>query len=86
MLTAKLVRCGDSSGLDLRAPHFAHICASSLQWGISSRLHDCGQSIGEFKVRRQGGFQMLLTLEINVALWGMIVCAALEAAQFFEVF
>jgi hypothetical protein len=29
---------------------------------------------------------MLLTLEINVALWGMIVCAALEAAQFFEVF
>jgi hypothetical protein len=29
---------------------------------------------------------MLLTLEINVALWGMIVCGALEAAQFFEVF
>jgi hypothetical protein len=29
---------------------------------------------------------MLLTLEINVALWGMIACAALEAAQFFEVF
>jgi hypothetical protein len=29
---------------------------------------------------------MLLTLEISVALWGMIVCAALEAAQFFEVF
>jgi hypothetical protein len=29
---------------------------------------------------------MLLTLEINVALWGMIVCAALEAVQFFEVF
>jgi hypothetical protein len=29
---------------------------------------------------------MLLTLEINVALWGMIVCAALETAQFFEVF
>ena len=40
LLTAKLVRCGDSSGLDLRAPHFAHICAPSLQWGISSRLHD----------------------------------------------
>jgi hypothetical protein len=29
---------------------------------------------------------MLLTLEINVALWGMIVCAALEAARFFEGF
>jgi hypothetical protein len=29
---------------------------------------------------------MLFTLEINVALWGMIVCAALEAAQFFEAF
>jgi hypothetical protein len=29
---------------------------------------------------------MLLTLEINVALWGMIVCAALEGAQFFDVF
>jgi hypothetical protein len=38
------------------------------------------------KVRRDGGIQMLLTFEINVALWGMIVCAAMEAAQYFEVF
>jgi len=29
---------------------------------------------------------MLLTLEINVALWGMIVCAAMEAAQYLEAF
>jgi hypothetical protein len=42
LLTAKLVRCGDSSSLDLRAPHFTHICAPSLHRGISSRLHDCG--------------------------------------------
>jgi hypothetical protein len=25
-------------------------------------------------------------LEINFALWGMIICAAMQAAQFFEVF
>jgi hypothetical protein len=29
---------------------------------------------------------MLLALEINCALWGMIICAAMEAAQFFEMF
>jgi hypothetical protein len=29
---------------------------------------------------------MLLAIEINFALWGMIVCAAIEATQHFEVF
>jgi hypothetical protein len=29
---------------------------------------------------------MLLALEINLALWGMILCAAAEAAQRFEVY
>jgi hypothetical protein len=33
-----------------------------------------------------GGIQMLLAIEINFALWGMIVCAAIEATQYFEVF
>jgi hypothetical protein len=33
-----------------------------------------------------GGIQMLLTIEINVALWGMIVCAVMEGAQYFEFF
>jgi len=28
---------------------------------------------------------MLLALEINLALWGMILCTAVEAAQRFEV-
>jgi hypothetical protein len=27
---------------------------------------------------------MLVALEINFSLWGMIVCAAMEAAQFFD--
>lgn len=29
---------------------------------------------------------MRLTLEVNLALWGMIVCAAVQAAQRFEVY
>ena len=29
---------------------------------------------------------MLLALEINLALWGMIGCAAMEVAQFFGAF
>jgi hypothetical protein len=29
---------------------------------------------------------MLLALEINLAIWGMILCAAVEAAQRFEVY
>jgi hypothetical protein len=29
---------------------------------------------------------MLVAVEINLALWGMIICGAMEAAQFFEVF
>jgi hypothetical protein len=45
-----------------------------------------GYNVGEFIVRRDGGIQMLLTFEINVALWGMIVCAAMEAAQYLEAF
>ena len=28
---------------------------------------------------------MLLYLEINLALWGMIACVGIEAAQFFQV-
>jgi hypothetical protein len=37
-----------------------------------------------FKARR--GNEMSFALEINLALWGMIVCGAMEAAQLFEVF
>jgi hypothetical protein len=29
---------------------------------------------------------MLLALEINFALWGMMLCAAVQAAQRFEVY
>jgi hypothetical protein len=29
---------------------------------------------------------MLLALEINLALWGMIICAAMEAQQILELF
>jgi hypothetical protein len=29
---------------------------------------------------------MLLALEINLALWGMIGCAAMEVAQYLEAF
>jgi hypothetical protein len=30
-----------------------------------------------------GEYQMLAALQINFALWGMIGCAVMEAAQFF---
>jgi hypothetical protein len=29
---------------------------------------------------------MHVALEINFALWGMIICAAMEAADFFQLF
>jgi hypothetical protein len=34
--------------------------------------------------RRRGTIKMLVALEINAALWGMIICATMEAAQLFE--
>jgi hypothetical protein len=30
--------------------------------------------------------QMLAALEINLAGWGMIICAAMEVARYFEAF
>jgi hypothetical protein len=32
------------------------------------------------------GNQMLVALEINFAGWGMIICAAMEVAQYFDAF
>ena len=52
----------------------------------SPLFYDQIQSGASLKVRRDGGIQMLLTFEINVALWGMIVCAAMEAVRYLEVF
>jgi hypothetical protein len=34
--------------------------------------------------RRQGGKRMPEALQINVALWGMILCSAMKAAQWIE--
>ena len=34
----------------------------------------------------RGAEQMRVALEVNLALWGMILCAAVQAAQQFEVF
>jgi hypothetical protein len=33
-----------------------------------------------------GAYQMRDAIEINLALWGMILCAAVQAAQHFEVY
>jgi len=38
------------------------------------------------KIDKTGASQMRVTLEINLALWGMIVCAAVQAAQRFEIY
>lgn len=38
------------------------------------------------KIDKTGGVTMRVTLEINFALWGMIFCAAVQAAQHFGVY
>ena len=52
-----------------------------------SRLNTNGSNDGPIKDRQEdGGVEMRVTLEINLALWGMIFCAAVQAAQHFEVY
>ena len=51
-----------------------------------SRLNTNGSNDGPVKVRQDGGAEMRVTLEINLALWGMIFRAAVQAAQHFEVY
>src|SRR3981081_3458572 len=43
-------------------------------------------TLGVCKARRNGGRQMHVALQIDLALWGMIICAGIKAAQFLEVF
>jgi hypothetical protein len=40
-------------------------------------------NVGVSMVRRKGGRQMHVALQIDLALWGMIICAGIKAAQFF---
>jgi hypothetical protein len=69
---------------DLPAARFTQTLAQNLYLEQSARgFIVTGSNVGEFKVRRDGRIQMLATLEINIALWGMIISAAMEAAHFF---
>jgi hypothetical protein len=43
-------------------------------------------SVQNFGADATGGYQMHVALEINFALWGMIISAAMEAAQLFAAF
>jgi hypothetical protein len=53
-------------------------CTTSFAW----HRRDCAQTLRiDLDV---GACQMLVALEINVALWGMIGCAGMEIAQFFQ--
>jgi hypothetical protein len=72
------------AALRICEPHFAHKGAEACE---RARLN-----INEYttwpglKDRRDGGYKMWDALEINVALWGMMLCAAVQVAQRFEVY
>jgi hypothetical protein len=34
----------------------------------------------------EAGIQMRVAIEIDLALWGMIICATMKAGEFFELF
>ena len=40
----------------------------------------------ELKIDKTGAYKMRDALEINFALWGMMLCAAVQVAQRFEVY
>jgi hypothetical protein len=57
-----------------------------LRWESARGFTITGYNVGGYKVRRDRGYEMLAALEINFALWGMIGCAMMETAQFFDFF
>jgi hypothetical protein len=54
-----------------------------LRWELARGFTITGYNVGGYKVRRDRAYE-LAALEINFALWGMIGCAMMEAAQFFD--
>jgi hypothetical protein len=60
---------------------FAQACENQREASLSLTYN-----VGELMSDATWGRQMHLALEINVALWGMIICAAMEAQQILELF
>jgi hypothetical protein len=72
------------AALRIREPHFAHKGAEPCE---RARLN-----INEYttspalKTTRRGAYKMCDALQINFALWGMMLCEAVQVAQHFEVY
>jgi hypothetical protein len=62
---------------------YANTCPKLVLGTISSRLHCYRKQRRRVQSPARREIQMLATLEINIALWGMIISAAMEAAHFF---
>ena len=65
-------------------PHFAHKGAGACERGRLN-TNEYTTSPGP-KIDKTGAYEMRDALEINVALWGMMLCAAVQVAQRFEVY
>jgi len=66
------------------ASHTLHIENSNFSW--NKYTLDSLFSVKTALNQNATGGQMLAAIEINFAGWGMIVCAAMEIAQYFEAF
>ncbi len=67
------------------ASHTSHIENSNFSWNkyTLGSLFSVKTALNQNATE---GNQMLAALEINFAGWGMIICAAMEVAQYFEAF
>ena len=72
------------SRLRNREPDFTHR-TSNFSWNkyTIGKLFSVKMALNQNATE---GNQMLVALEINFAGWGMIICAAMEVAQYFDAF
>jgi hypothetical protein len=67
------------------ASHTSHTETSNFSWNKSTlgSLFSVKMALNQNATE---GNQMLVALEINFAGWGMIICAAMEIAPYFDAF
>ena len=72
------------AALRICEPHFVHKGAEACE---RARLNINEYTTSpELKIDKTGAYKMRDALEINFALWGMMLCAAVQVAQRFEVY
>jgi hypothetical protein len=72
------------AALRICEPHFAHKGAEVWE-PARLNINEYTTSPG-LRSTRRGAYKMREALEINFALWGMMLCAAVQVAQRFEVY